>query len=120
MARRALRMARDVDPSSPDAVRACCVPLLLDPHVFLQDCAGPVCAQAYSVIAAYILLVGASLADEAVPVGECVFAAALVRHPLSYLALPPWSRILRSCPPPFRPSRGAEAEALLGCGVVPD
>jgi hypothetical protein len=40
--------------------------------------------------------------------------ASLVRRSLSALALPPVSRVAGRCPLPFRPSRGAEAEAPLG------
>jgi hypothetical protein len=66
------------------------------------------------------LLVGASVADPAVPAGERVLAAGLVHSCLRPLSLPPWSRVARLCPPSFRPFGGAEAEAPLGQGVVPD
>jgi hypothetical protein len=52
--------------------------------------------------------------------GERVFAAGLVHSCLSPLSLPPWSRVARRCPPSFRPFGGAEAEAPLGSGAVPD
>jgi hypothetical protein len=63
-------------------------------------------------------LVDASVADDAVPAGSCVFASGLVRRSLSALALPSVSRVARRFPLPFRPARGAEAEAPLGWGVV--
>jgi hypothetical protein len=66
-----------------------------------------------SVLACYVFLVGASVADAAVPAGERVFAAGLVHSCLSHLSLPPWSRVARRCPPSFRPFGGAEAEAPL-------
>jgi hypothetical protein len=67
-----------------------------------------------SVIAAFVLLVGASVADDAVPTGSCVFAPGLVRRSLSGLALQSVSRVAGRCPLPFRPAGGAEAEAPLG------
>jgi hypothetical protein len=73
-----------------------------------------------SVLACYILLVGASVADAAVPAGERVFAAGLVHSCLGLLSLPPSSRVARRCPTSFRPFGGAEAEAPLGSGVVPE
>jgi hypothetical protein len=73
-----------------------------------------------SILACYVLLVGASVADAAVPVVERVFAAGLVHGCLRALSLPPSSRVVRRCPPSFRPFGGAEAEAPLGEGVVPD
>jgi hypothetical protein len=65
-------------------------------------------------VAAFVLLVGASVADDAVPEGSCVFSSELVRRSLYALALPPVSRVAGRCPLPFRPARGAEAEAPLG------
>jgi hypothetical protein len=62
----------------------------------------------------YVFLVGASVADAAVPAGERVLAAWLVHSCLSPLSLPPWSRVARRCLPSFRPLGGAEAEAPLG------
>jgi hypothetical protein len=60
------------------------------------------------------LLVGASVADAAVPVGEWAFAAGLVRSCLRPLSLPPLSGVAGCRPPSFRPSGDTEAEALLG------
>jgi hypothetical protein len=67
-----------------------------------------------SVIAACVLLVGATVVGDAVPAGSCVFASWLVHRSLSALALPPVSRVAGRCPLPFRTSRGAEAEFPLG------
>jgi hypothetical protein len=72
-----------------------------------------------SVLACYVLLVGASVADATVPAGARVFAAGLVHSSLRSLSLPPSSRVARRYPPSFRPFGGAEAEAPLGYGVVP-
>jgi hypothetical protein len=49
-----------------------------------------------------------------------VFVSGLVRRSLSALALLPVSRVAERCPLPFHPAGGAEAEAPLGLGVVPD
>jgi hypothetical protein len=91
-----------------------CMPWLLDPFSFFQGCSlsrrDAVCA----VIAAFVLLVGASVADDVVPVGSCVFTSGLLRRSLSALALPPVSRVAGCCPLPFCPAWGAEAEAPLG------
>jgi hypothetical protein len=46
--------------------------------------------------------------------GERVFAAGLVTSCLRPLSLPPFSRVVRRCPPSFRHFGGAEAEAPLG------
>jgi hypothetical protein len=78
----------------------------------LSACPRSVSVAVCSVIAFYVLLVGASVADAAVPAGERVFAAGLVHScPLS---LPPSSRVARRCPPSFRSFGGAEAETPLG------
>jgi hypothetical protein len=87
---------------------------LLDPFSFLQGCS---CSRRHAVrsdVAAFVLFVGASVADDAVPAGSRVFASGLVSRFLSALALPPVSRFAGRCPLPFRPARGAEAEAPLG------
>jgi hypothetical protein len=97
-----------------DAVRAHCMPWLLDPFFFLQGCSLSRRDAVCSAFAAFAFLVGASVADDAVPVGSCVLASGLVRRSLSALALPPVFRVAGRCPLPFRPARGAEAEAPLG------
>jgi hypothetical protein len=79
-------------------------------HVSLEVLMDAVC----SVIAAFVLLVGVSVADDAVPAGSCVFASGLLRRSMSALALPSVSRVAWRCPLPLRPARGAEAEAPLG------
>jgi hypothetical protein len=74
-------------------------------------CPRSVCAAVCSVLACYVFLVGASVADAALPAGDCVFAAGLVDRCLSPLSLPPSSRVPRRCLPSFRSFGGAEAEA---------
>jgi hypothetical protein len=120
MARSHLLLAQHVDSFDADAVCTHCMPWVLDPSCFLQDCPLAVCAHVHSLVAAYVLLVGASVADATVPVGQHEFASGLVHRSLLPLALPPASRVAGHCPPPFRPSGGAEAEAPAGYGVVPD
>jgi hypothetical protein len=68
-------------------------------------------------LACCALLVGDSVADGAVPAGERVLAAGLVHSCLRPLLLPPSSRC---CLPSFRSLGGAEVEALLEYGMVPD
>jgi hypothetical protein len=90
------------------------MPWLLDPFSFLQ---GYSCSRrdtVCSVIAVFVLLVGASVGDDAVPAGSCVFASGFVCRSLSALALLPVSRVAGRCTLPFRPAGGAEAEAPLG------
>jgi hypothetical protein len=113
-ARSHVRLALHVEPFDADSVRAHCVPWLMDPFSFLQGCP---CSQrdaVCSVLAAFVLLVVASVADATVPVGSPVLASGLVRHSLSALALLSASRVAGCCPLPFRPAWGAEAEAPLG------
>jgi hypothetical protein len=89
-------------------------------HMAPGSCLLPVCMSALccaamcSVLANYVLLVGASVADATVPAGEGVFTAVLVRSCLRPLSLLPSSRVAQRCPPSFRASGGADAEALLG------
>jgi hypothetical protein len=112
-ARERVRLALHVGSFDADAVLAHCMPWLLDPFSLLQKCFRSR-VMLFSVIAAFLLLVGASVADDVVPAGSCVFASGLVRGPLSALALPPVSRVAGRCALPFRTARGAEAEAPLG------
>jgi hypothetical protein len=78
------------------------------------------CAALCSVFAAYFMLIEASAADAAVHADDRPFADGLVSclaaelPCLHRLSLPPSSRVAGRCPPSFRPSGGAEAEALLG------
>jgi hypothetical protein len=65
-------------------------------------------------------LVEASVADDAVPAGFREFASCFVRRSLSALALSPASRVAGRCSLLFRLAWGAEAEAPLVQGVVPD
>jgi hypothetical protein len=90
------------------------MPWLLDPFCFLSACPPSIRVAVCSVIASYVLLVGASVADAAVPVGDPPFAADLVPCCLQPLSLPPSSRVAGRCPSLFRPSGDAEAEAHLG------
>jgi hypothetical protein len=113
-ARKRVCQALRVDSFDADSVRAHCIPWLLDPFSFLQGCFRSQRDAVCSAIASSVPLVGASVAADAVPEGSCVFASVLVRRSLSTLALPPVSRVAERCPLPFRPSRGAEAEASLG------
>jgi hypothetical protein len=109
-----VRQALHVDSFNPADVRWFCMPWLLDPFCFLSAFARSACVAVCSILACHVFLVGASVADAAVPAGERVFAADLVHSRLSPLSLPPWSRVARRCPPSFRPFGGAEAEAPLG------
>jgi hypothetical protein len=113
-ARERVCLALHVDSFDADAVFAHCMPWILDPFSFLQGCSRSRRDAVCSVIAAFVLLVGASVADDVLSAGSCVFASGLVSHSLSALALPPVSSVAGRCPLPFRPSRGAEAEAPLG------
>jgi hypothetical protein len=110
-------LALHVDSFDADSVCAYCMPWLLDPLSFLQGCFRSRRDAVCSVIAAFVLLVGVCVADDAVPAGSCVFASRLVRRSPSALELPPASRVAGLCPLPFRPARGAEAEAPLGLGL---
>jgi hypothetical protein len=86
---------------------------------FVQGCPRSRCDAVCSVLAAFVLLVGASVADAAVSVGSCVFGSGLVRRFLSAFALPPASRVAGRCPLPSRPAWIAEAEGPLGVGRGP-
>jgi hypothetical protein len=87
----------DVDSIDPAAVCLFCMPWLLHHICFLTAFQRSVCAAVCSVLACYVLLVGASVADAAVPVGDCVFAAGLVQVSLRPLSLPPSSRVAGLC-----------------------
>jgi hypothetical protein len=100
-----LRLSLHVDSFDADSVRALCMPCLLDPFTFLQGCSCSRRDAVCSIFAAFVLLVGAGVTDDAVPTGSCVFASGLVRRSLSALALPPVSRVAGRCPLPFRPAR---------------
>jgi hypothetical protein len=71
------------------------------------------CAAVCSVLACYVFLVAASVAETAVPAGERAFAAGRVHSSFRPLSLPSSSRVAGRCPPSLRPSGGAKAEALL-------
>jgi hypothetical protein len=85
-----------------DVVRSRCMPWLLDPFPFLRGCSLSRRDAVCSAFAAFVFLVGASVADNAVPVGSCVLASGLVCRSLSALALPPVFRVAGCCPLPSR------------------
>jgi hypothetical protein len=82
-ARKRVRLALHLDSFDADSVFAHCMPWLLDPFSFLQGCFRSRRDAVCSVIVAFVLLVGAPVADDAVPAGSCVFASGLVRRSLS-------------------------------------
>jgi hypothetical protein len=89
----------------PFAHIACPGPWLLGAFFILQGCPHSRSAAACNVIAAFVFLVGVSVAGNAVPAGSRVFASGFVRRSLSALALPSASRVDGRCPLPFRPAR---------------
>jgi hypothetical protein len=109
-----VRQALHVDSFGPADARRFCMPWLLDPLCFLSASPRSFCAAVCSVLACYVLLVGASVADAALPAGERVFAAGPVHGCLGPLSLPPSSRVARRCPTSFHHFGGSEAEAPLG------
>jgi hypothetical protein len=109
-----VRQALHVDSLNRADVCRFCMPWLLGPSCFLPACSRSLCAAVFSVLACYLLLVGASVADAAVPAGERVLPAGLVHSCLSPLSLPLSSRVAERCPPSFQPFGGAEVEAPLG------
>jgi hypothetical protein len=119
-ARLRVRLALHADSFDADSIRLLFVPLLLDPLSFLQGRPRSYCDAVCSVLATFVRLVGASLADAVLPVGSCVFASGLSRRSLSALTLPPAPRVAEHCPVPFFSAWGAEAEAPLGYAVVLD
>jgi hypothetical protein len=96
-----VRRALHVDSFNPADVRRFCMPWILDPFCFLSAFLPSVYSPVCSVLACYVVLVAASVADAAVPAGERVFAAGLVHSclsPVSYCpALPPLLPPLRVC-----------------------
>jgi hypothetical protein len=64
-----VRQALHVDSFDPADVRGFCMPWLLDPFCFLSACPRSVSVAVSSILASYVLLVGASVADAAVPAG---------------------------------------------------
>jgi hypothetical protein len=106
--------ALHVDSFHLEAVRPVWMLWLLDPFCFLSACTWSVCAAVCSVLACYVCLVGASVADAAVPACAPAFAAGLVRSSLRRLSFRSTSRVAGRCPPYLRPAGGAEAEALVG------
>jgi hypothetical protein len=100
-----VRLALYVDSFDVDSVFAHCMPWLLDPCFFLQGCSHSRRDAVCSVIAAYVLLVGASVADDVAPAGACVFASGLVHRSLSAFALPPVS-CAAGVPPSIPPHSG--------------
>jgi hypothetical protein len=84
-----VRLDLHVDSFDPADVHRFCMPWRLDPFCFLSACPRPVSVTVCSILACYVLLVGASVADAAVPAGERMFAAGLVHNCLPPLSLPP-------------------------------
>jgi hypothetical protein len=99
-ARERLRFALHVDSFDADSVRMQHMPWLLDPFFFLQDCSLPRRDAVSTVIAAFVVLVGPSVPDDALPAGSCVLASGLACHSflrdtlLPALALPPFLLLL--------------------------
>jgi hypothetical protein len=91
-----------------------CMPWLLGPSCFLSACACSVSVAVCSIPACYVLLVGASVADAAMPAGERVFAAGLVHSCVCPLSLAPSSRVAWRCPPPSAPSGVPRPKPLWG------
>jgi hypothetical protein len=87
---------------------------LLNPFSLQQVSPQNRCDVVCSVPAAFVFLIGASVADDAAPTGSRVILSALVCRSLSALTLPPVSPVAGRCALPFRPARGAKAEAPLG------
>jgi hypothetical protein len=110
-ARERVRMALHVDSFAADSFREHCMPWLLDPFSFLQGCLRSRLDAVCSVFVAFVFLVEASVTDDVLPAGLRVFASGLVRRSPSAFALLPASRVAGRWPFPFRPTRGAEAEA---------
>jgi hypothetical protein len=93
---------------------------LLDPSALRQGCPPSMCDAVCSVAGAFSQLLGASIADAALPAGGSVFASqnsGLVPGALSALTLPPASRTATCGLLPLRPARAVEAEAILGKGM---
>jgi hypothetical protein len=67
LARESMHLALHVDSFDADSARSLCMPWLLDPFSFLQGCSRSRRDAVCSVIATFVLLVGASVADDAVP-----------------------------------------------------
>jgi hypothetical protein len=63
-----------VDSFCADSDRAHCMPWLLHCFSFLQGCSRSRRDAVCSVLAAFVLLVGASVVDDPLPAGACVFA----------------------------------------------
>jgi hypothetical protein len=100
------------------ALHAC----VLDPFPLLQGCPRYRRAAVCSVIVPFVFLVGACVVGDInrVPAGARVLAPGLVHRFLSALALLPASGVAGRCALSVRPAQGAEAEASLGYGVVPE
>jgi hypothetical protein len=90
-ARERVRLPIHVDSFDANSLRMHHMPWLLDPFSFLQDCfrsrRDAVCTAIAAI--AFVVLDGASVPDDAVPAGPCVFASGLACHSLPALALLP-------------------------------
>jgi hypothetical protein len=100
---------------NPAGVRRFCMPWLLDPFCFLFACPRSGCAAECSVLACYVLLVGASVADAAVPAGERVLAAGLVHLVACALSRCRPRLVLPGvAPPPSAPSEAPRPKPSWG------
>jgi hypothetical protein len=90
------------------------MPWLLTHFSFLQGCPRSRRDAPCFVIAAFVILVGASVAQAPLHAGWRLFAFDLLRRFLAAFALPAASCVAGRCPLPFRPTQGAQAESLLG------
>jgi hypothetical protein len=102
LAHKRVRLEFQVDSLNANSVRAHGIPWLLYPFPFLQGCPRVLlCGLLLPPLLSWLGLgvsLGASVADDAVPVGSRVFAAGLMHRSLSPLVLPPASRVAGRCP----------------------
>jgi hypothetical protein len=107
-----------VDSFAVDGVRRRCMPWLRDTLPFLLDHPGSVLAAVCSVLAAYVFVVGASSADDAVPAASCVYASWQHAVCFSSCCLP--RPVLLGIGLHFRSSGVSEVEAPPKWGVFSD
>jgi hypothetical protein len=90
------------------SILACLSESFISPGSFLPLVRfSPLCfAAVYSVLACDVLLVGASVADAAVPAADRVFSSTLVRSRSRPLSLPLSSRVAGRCTPLLLPLWG--------------
>jgi hypothetical protein len=124
-ARERMRLGLHVDSFDADSVQAHCMPSLLEPFSFLQGCSRSRRDAVCSVIAAFVFLVGASVADDPVSavrvcalLGLCVALCLLSRCRLRPVLLD----IAPSCSAPLgvlsqKPSTFRVAKAVVSTAV---